>query len=104
MNATIIPATPVMITKILIPRGDLVEVGDGSNVKSIVVDGKLVLVIDLTHHLGPTLSGKSVTIAATKGYAHLGDGIRVSVWVGKKLDKPVRKVKDDSPDWVKMLD
>jgi len=37
------------------------------NVKWEVKDGKLIIEIDLTKELGPSKSGKTITVASTRG-------------------------------------
>ena len=56
----------------------------GENVKAVVVDGKLVLVIDPKVNLGPSSSGKMTGVANTGGFAPFPLGLRGNIYIGKK--------------------
>jgi hypothetical protein len=93
--------------KIVVEVGDLVEVGD--NVKGVITeDNRLVLVVDLNKNLGKTASGGSLSMASSGGFKLLlAEGLRYTLWVGRKLHKTIGKsVKrvDTRSDAAKMLD
>jgi len=51
--------------EIKINVSDLVEIGFESNIRATIVDGLLVLVIDVVKDLGPSSTGKMTTIASS---------------------------------------
>jgi len=58
----------------------------GNNLKATVVDGKLILVIDLSKEVGLSNSGKMMGVGTTVGgFAPLPGGVKGNVWIGKKV-------------------
>ncbi len=71
---------------LMIRMDELVEVGD--NIQAAIVDNHLVIVVDLTKDVGKTASGGSTAISNSHGFKPMfDDGLRFSLWVGKKATK-----------------
>ena len=92
----------------IIKLKDLQLVGENISA-TITTDNKLVFVVDLNSDLGTTASGGSLSLASSGGFKSLplSEGLRYTLWVGRKLHKTIGKSMkrvDDRPDSVKMLD
>jgi hypothetical protein len=68
---------------ITIDESKLMMVGDGLKVAD--QDGKLILVVDKSNDIGPSSSGKMTGIASTGGFATIPGGLKVNVYIGKKI-------------------
>jgi len=58
----------------------------GRNMKAAVVDGKLILVIDLAQSIGPSKTGKMEGVASTEGFTSLPAGLKGNIYIGKKAE------------------
>lgn len=56
----------------------------GDNVKAIVKDNKLIIEVDLTKEFGESKSGKSISIATTRGNQQVAPGIYAGINIYKK--------------------
>ena len=62
---------------------------NGTNVKTVVIDGQLIIVVDLTAKLWRSAGGqgKMDLIASTGGFREVFQDWKVNLMVGKKADK-----------------
>ena len=70
------------MSTITIDTNSLSEVGE--NIKAVVTDGQLVLVINTKENIGPSSSGKMIGVGSTGGFAVLPGGLKGNIYVGKK--------------------
>ena len=59
----------------------------GENLKMVVKDDMLILVVDLKEEIGVSASGKMMGIASTAGFTKIADfdkPLSMNVWVRKK--------------------
>lgn len=70
------------MAEIKIDPTEMQEVGD--NVRAAKVGNALVLVIDTTHNIGPSSSGKMIGLGSTSGFAALPGNLKGNIYVGRK--------------------
>ena len=57
----------------------------GENLKAIQLGDTLVLLINTSKAIGPSASGKMLGIASTGGFVLLQDGMKLNLYLGKKV-------------------
>jgi hypothetical protein len=71
------------MAEIKVDPATMQEVGD--NVRATKVGNTLVIVIDTTHEIGTSSTGKMMGYGSTGGFAALPGGLKGNVYVGRKL-------------------
>ena len=66
---------------------DADKVGIESNVRSVLSDVLLIIVIDTTQYLGPSSTGKMGTVASTHGFKDFPGGLYGNMFIGKRTDR-----------------
>jgi hypothetical protein len=72
-----------MADQIVINTSALQDVGD--NVKAVQQGSLLVIVIDTTHDIGVSSTGKMIGKGSTGGFASLPGNLKGNIYVGRKV-------------------